>query len=385
MNTSELPHILHLVRWYPYPVDPMFGLFIRRHILSTVNHARSTVIFVRPDSTVRTVSRVESVEDGIREIRITYPEKSARALNALTFMRMAYKAAAEVHRESPVDLVHVHVLTRLGVVAWWMKKRFGLPYVITEHWSRYIDDRFSGTLRKWWTRRVVRDADALISVTTYLRDVMKRRGLSVQPTVIIPNVVDDRVFDVQGEGDYFIHVSCFQRDAKNVFGLIRAMGEAKSRGLDFRLLMVGVGETWEECREMVRSLDLEEHVEFPGLVEGMELGRLVGGAKALLLFSDHETGPVVVAEALVAGVPVISTEVGEVPRWIDATNGMVIKIRDGDALIRAMVRISKGEVEYDRQAIRQKARRIFGVDVVSEGHRAIYSKIIENGGRMKGN
>lgn len=59
--------------------------------------------------------------------------------------------------------------------------RFGIPYIIVEHWSRYLlqNFNFKGVLRKAVSRVAVRRASCIMPVSRKLGDAMRGCGLPV--------------------------------------------------------------------------------------------------------------------------------------------------------------------------------------------------------------
>jgi glycosyltransferase involved in cell wall biosynthesis len=125
--------------------------------------------------------------------------------------------------------VHVHVPWKAGLIALYLKMRYNLPFVITEHWGIYnkvVDDNFfsRSPIVQRLAKRIFSGSRELISVSKYL-------GESINTSVvkkgyrIIPNVVDTSKFYLKKEKQNrvftFIHVSNMVA-LKNVKGIIDA-------------------------------------------------------------------------------------------------------------------------------------------------------------------
>ena len=48
------------------------------------------------------------------------------------------------------DVVQLNVIQKQGALALWLKRRYGIPYVIIEHWSGYLPE--SGMYMCWFSR-----------------------------------------------------------------------------------------------------------------------------------------------------------------------------------------------------------------------------------------
>lgn len=105
----------------------------------------------------------------------------------------------------------------------------------------------------------------------------------------------------------FIHVGRFSIQKNHSF-LIDIFNEIHKSNKDTILLLVGAGETINEVKEKVESLDLKDSVKFLGLRS--DINELLNASDAFILPSLFEGLPVVGVEAQATGLPVFtSTEV----------------------------------------------------------------------------
>ena len=92
------------------------------------------------------------------------------------------------------DVVHLHVAYSAGSAAVAWAKKWGVPVVLTEHWTAYQD--FGAV--PWWRRRVIRDvvkrADAVCPVSADLREAMAAAVPGMGAMHVVPNVVDTARF-----------------------------------------------------------------------------------------------------------------------------------------------------------------------------------------------
>ena len=86
-------------------------------------------------------------------------------------------------------------------------------------------------------------------------------------------------------------------------------------------------------RQKVQDLGLEENVVFNGWVERDDVPSLFGIMDGYLHAADHEPFGFVYAEAMMAGVPVVSTRTGAALDAIeDGVSGILVNERSGGAL-----------------------------------------------------
>ena len=413
---EERKHIVFLARWYPHRYDPMFGLFIQRHAEAAALFNDITVIYCQQDnettsqqvesqsrkvaeSQSRDVSTipmnnkqdivdasmhynkknfeiVRTLENNVDTIRIYYKKPKNKILSLLRFYR-ANMIGLKLCK-SPVDLIHVHILTRLGVIAWIQKLLHKTPYIITEHWSRYLPGNdFGGFFRKLATKIVVRNAELVTTVTDNLAKAMQNHGLKNDNYVVLPNVVNLDMFHISEKKDNtpckIIHVSCFEDKSKNISGLLESLKIVEEKGIDFQCTLIGEGMDFDLMKAKAEELQLINKVSFTGLLEGQKLADELSSGNFLVMSSDYENMPVVILEALASGLPVVSTNVGGIREMIDETKGILVEPRNKEALAEAIIKMIKTHNDYDPDCLRKSVIEKYGYESVGRFLDKIYN------------
>lgn len=110
----------------------------------------------------------------------------------------------------------------------------------------------------------------------------------------------------EGEGCDVIFVGRFVKQ-KNPQRFIRIIHMIKKQFWpDIRVWMLGQGELWEECRQLIRKLGLQENIELKGFVENPYA--YIQRAHMMFITSRWEGFGLVAVEANLLGVPVLSTD-----------------------------------------------------------------------------
>ncbi|WP_052007314.1 glycosyltransferase [Burkholderia paludis] len=121
--------------------------------------------------------------------------------------------------------------------------------------------------------------------------------------------------------------------AKGQHVLLEACARVRAQGRDIHLTLVGQGGDEASLREHARRLGLDGCVRFAGALNETEVRAAFAAADAFVLPSLAEGIPVVLMEAMSAGVPCISCPVNGIPELIeDGTNGLLAAPGDVDAL-----------------------------------------------------
>lgn len=388
METDQKLNVLFLPAWYPNRNDAMLGLFVKRHAIAVSSYANVSVLAVISDEKAEQLYKVESsVEDGFTEILI-YTKKYNSSIGILNTIvngyryLMAHIAGWKILEQTnnKPDINHVHILTRAGVMALFFKIRYKVPFIITEHWSRYLphhEDGYSGTIRKKLTEKVVKASEGITTVSTALKEGMEAMGLHHHNWNIIPNVIDTKMFQMNArvnnnEVFRFSHISCFEEQSKNMSGILRAAKKLKDEGRKFELIMIGDGPDWKQTKRYAAELGLEKMVRFTGVLENHDLVDEMSRCQCSILFSHYETFAIVIPENLSLGIPVIATNVGGIPEVLPQEFGKLITPKDEIALSEAMSYMMDHHKDYDTDAMRNYVEENYSYDEVGKQFLEIY-------------
>ncbi len=390
--------VLYLARWYPNRYDPMPGLFIQRHAEAANTCCDVGVVYthqVDDSKSGNTIYKTDfTIENGVPTAKVYYLSSSVnlfplnKLINVFRFFRAnSIGIKLIVKSIGSIDLVHVHVLTRLGIIALFYRLFYGKPYIITEHWSRYLDltGSFNGIFRKIVTRLVVHYASFVTAVTNNLAKAMQSHKLLNSNYVILPNVVDKAFFYEYDKSTSevsqtaFVHVSCFEDKSKNVSGLLRVIKKLSETRNDFIFKLIGDGMDMDWLYSYSSELGLtDKQVVFTGLLEGDKLIKEMVASDMLVIFSNYENFPVVINESLAMGVPVIATRVGGIPERINSTNGILVEAGDEDQLLSGLVSFLDKKMSFNTDELQQKARDEFLPSTVGKILCDLYSKSLKN-------
>lgn len=128
---------------------------------------------------------------------------------------------------------------------------------------------------------------------------------------------------------------------KNPLLMIDALKIVCQRDRELQLLVVGDGVLRSSILRRIDTLGLADNVTLCGVQPAPEIANLLRIADTFVLSSDYEGMPICVLEALACGLPVASTDVGEVSRVVKSdTNGQLAKSHDtadfADAVARCL-------------------------------------------------
>lgn len=153
---------------------------------------------------------------------------------------------------------------------------------------------------------------------------------------------------------------------KGVLDVVQAMPSVLEQ-VACRLDIVGEGEFEGALRKQIRQLDLEESVTLVGYLEGEALLRAYAEADVFVLPSWSEGFPTVLAEAMDAGLPIVTTRIqGAVDYLVDGEHARFTEPRDVVGLASALVEaIRSPDLRARMAAANQERVRLFDPHVVA--------------------
>lgn len=144
-------------------------------------------------------------------------------------------------------------------------------------------------------------------------------------------------------------------DYKNQTLLIEAFDDLKEEFPEFKLYIYGEGEYRSELERLIRELKLRGRVFLPGAVR--DVVTAIQDAKLFVLPSDTEGMPNTLMEAMLIGLPVVSTDCPcGGPRTLieDGKNGILVPVGDRQELVSAMRKVLSDDVFASQIGTRAK-------------------------------
>jgi glycosyltransferase involved in cell wall biosynthesis len=213
---------------------------------------------------------------------------------------------------------------------------------------------------------VLRRATRIRVVSEKIKQTLMSRYAPQVPITVLPIFVDIEKFKQiqhQKHPQYGTVLLCVGRLAKekNFDVAVRAVRDARAEGHDVGLIIVGNGPQEEALKEEVRTYELQGFVTFPGFQTDVTPYYAV--ADLLLVPSEYEGYGMIIVEALAAGIPVFSTDVG-VARESGAM--IVEKHHFSDAIREWLVKgVRRGELKHYPCSSFEEYRRKFCDDILA--------------------
>lgn len=274
------------------------------------------------------------------------------------------------------DIVHLHSYDH-GEIAVWLKRKFNIPYIVTEHSSAF----FSNILPKRELARASRifdESSQNYSVSSTFSNHLKH--LFNKDFGILPNFVDTNVFvPGQQKADNFQFLSIgFLEKNKNHGMLIEAFCATFKSIDNVSLVIAGDGSLLHEFSELIKSHDMVGRIILHGMASRSQVLNLMQLSHCLVLPSIFETFGVVAIEAMSCGMPVISTRCGGPEDIIVRNDYGLLCDTTKESLSSAMLTVMTNYDKYDPSSIRRYIEKKFSTTGVVKDIKNAYFGAIES-------
>lgn len=367
--------VLHLVSWYPSKQDASLGNFVAEHILAIQKKEAGVILGAFPSAE----SRIDfQIENEIPVCRV-YFRKRAPFLSYL----LALKRGADLLMQKGYcfKIIHLHVAYPAGLFTLFFFRN--LPLIITEHFSAYQESRRNDLswANRFFAKIIFNRANYIAPVTKQLGDSLRQFGIN-SPQRVIGNVVNTQIFNYQTvekpEIFTILHISSLQESTKNISGIVRAFADLQLKNPSFQLRIGGDGDPSALSDSLKKSGLKREAYHILTTLSKQEVAMEMRKAHCFLLFSHIENEPVVLLESLCCGTPVIATQVGGIPQFIDSDRGILIEPRNEAALQEALLQMRTNYARYQAEKMAIKAQNEFGYEAISEKFSRLYLNVLRS-------
>jgi glycosyltransferase involved in cell wall biosynthesis len=267
-----------------------------------------------------------------------------------------------VARYGKPDILHAHCAKWAGYAAMQISRKYGIPYVITEHLSKQVfEQEFGPAPVDTWQipllKACYREAKMVVPVSEELVEDIACYFDKDYRWQAISNTIDTDFFHYQPraprEGRLF-RFCCLANfwPLKGYDVLIPAFRKLREAGCPVELHIAGRGTDSRACRSM-----LADGIVTHGLLDKAGVRALLYQSDALVLASRSETQGLVLLEAMSTGIPVVATEA--IPKSIRVPEGgRYVPVDDVASFAEAMketVEVSGFEGDKVCDIVRQMA------------------------------
>jgi len=296
-----------------------------------------------------------------------------------------------------MDVAHVHHPFISGSIALRYCKANRTPIVFTNH-TRYdlyakaylpiLLDSFGIAAVKAYMPTFCRSCDLVISPSQGMRLILEDIGVNV-PIDVIPNgvditpfiestaILDRKDFGFKSEDVILVYTGRLSPE-KNLSFLLHAIRDVARVYENIGVLIIGDGREFERMNNMVKYLEIENHVYFTGIVSYDELPSYLAISDIFVTASVSETFCLSVVEAMAAGLPAIgirSPGIGDI--IIDGETGFLVNedITEFADKLKSLV-LDKNQIN-DMGVMAQKVAKLYDIRRINRTMLEHYHRLVQ--------
>ena len=264
-------------------------------------------------------------------------------------------AVCAEHAQTPFDVLHAQYGYPCGWMAMEAARRIGVPVVVSIQGG---DGHWVGSCCETHRRAMVDVLDhanaVLIGCDSFREEVVDRLGTAPARFTIVPGAVDTGRFTPGGTppDDPPVMLYHGRVDArKGVLDLLAAVRKIVDSGTRFRLLISGIGPTFDETAVAIPAMGLADHVEMTGYIDYDRVPEIYRRAGIFVSPTYAEGFSNTILEAMASRMAVVSCRsVGVVDCIRDGENGLLTEPGDIGGLAAALHRVLQDGALRDRLA-----------------------------------
>ncbi len=312
-------HILLLPSSYPNNYNIQSGIFFKEQAEALAKRKHKVGVLAINFLYYREVFQKQKIDFGIKYSSennvnvISYQSVATPKLYNLKFWlkfmigRNLFKRYIKIYGKP--DVIHVHVFQQ-GKLARWIKKKYNINYVVTEHYSDVMLDNLTNYQRRS-ASKTYSFSCYNIGVSNALCQILQQRYK--QSFSFIPNLTDTLFFSLrekkEGNQISFINIANLKK-IKNQAILLRAFYLAFKGNDKYQLTIVGDGIEKQNLLSICKELNMINQVRFFGKANKEQVKNELHKSDYYVSTSDTETFGVVLIEAMSCGLPSLSTKNG---------------------------------------------------------------------------
>ncbi|MBF9016443.1 MULTISPECIES: GT4 family glycosyltransferase PelF [unclassified Oceanispirochaeta] len=300
--------------------------------------------------------------------------------------------------EAPeADIYHAVSTGFAGLAALAARLRHKKPFLLTEH-GLYHKERemeirktsiVRGYQRDMWTKvynKISRicysHADHITALFEENRQKQLELGAPAERTEVIPNGIDVERFTIDREPKEGFHVGLVGRvvPIKDIKTFISTCKIVADRVPEARFYCIGPTDEdegyYEDCKLLVENLKLQDVFEFTGRQDVRDYYKFLD---VLLLTSVREAQPLVFLEGYCAGVPAVSTIVGNVPELLNFDERFLAPSKDASKLAEGILLLHNNPTEVEKLRVKnyQRVLNFYDKKDLHKRYRVMYRELAD--------
>lgn len=315
-------------------------------------------------------------------------------LDKILLSILGFFKARKLHKERKYDLVH-GIMASYGSLSAYLFKFFypQIPFILTLQEGSLEMNSF---IDRFFQRKIIKEADAITAISNYLLNFAKKFN-KFAPIYLIPNGVDLKKFKIKKEKSRIKEIKKnlgIRDDEKNIITISRLVPknnvETIIKSLEYlknlnnqkiKLIIIGSGFLENKLKNLSRNLGLEEKIIFCGEIENELIPDYLKIAALFVRPSLSEGFGSAFLEAIAARIPVIATNIGGIPDFIEnGKTGIFCNPQDPEDLAKKITlilndeKLRNGLIKNSQKLVAEK----YNWDAIAKEFQKIYEQVVNN-------
>jgi glycosyltransferase involved in cell wall biosynthesis len=376
--TSEPIKILMVVAHYPFPVTGGLEKQARELSKELVTKGIKVSVLSRKFSPLQ--QQLEVI-DGVTIHRMKWSKNRLLRFVTLPLKVLSFMLVNRVH----YNIVHLHTLSWLSLYILCLSKLINKKTVLK---MANVGEWGLPPLRKsvlgLLKLELVKSADVIIAMSRESKEEVRDSGYPIGRIFMTPNGItvteNSRYQALKKSNSCKIIFVGRLMPQKNLPSLLRVWADLQSRkGINAHLDICGSGPLEQQLKSLVKKLRISDSVVFKGHTENVY--EHLNKADIFVLPSTAEGNSNAILEAMVSGLPIVSTNVGGTTMQVGPNGAKYIsEVNNDDELLENLLRLISNRKErtaLGREMV-ERSKDFFSIDTVSSNYIKMYSFVDVN-------
>lgn len=208
------------------------------------------------------------------------------------------------------DVIHCHFIIPTGILALWLKKKYGKEFILTAHGSDVIghnEKRFKvlyRLIKPYWIK-ITNEAKILTAPSDYLIKKIQKTNRN-RTCELVPNGIYTANYGTGKKEKYILTLSRLQ-ESKGIQDLMEAASKIELNG--WKIIILGEGPYRAELETLISRKNMSDKVQLKGFVFGEEKRSFLSRAGMYFTGSWFEAMPISLLEAMASGCTITASNI----------------------------------------------------------------------------
>jgi glycosyltransferase involved in cell wall biosynthesis len=296
--------------------------------------------------------------------------------------RTAIMSIRELAVVTGADIVHAHGY-KADIYVYFALRGSKIPCVSTCH--TWYDNDLLAFLYGVVDRFVLRKYAGVVAVSDEVKQRLLKAGVREEKIHLVRNGIDLRPFDnavpslrdLTSDGGLLVGLVGRLAWEKGIDILLRAAVQVLAEFPSAKFVVVGEGPDRERLERLTNELKIRESLSMLGRRDDMPA--IYASLDVMVSSSRQEGLPMAILEGMANGLPLVATDVGEVPTLVlDGRTGVLVPAEDENLLAAGIVDLLRDSVKRTRlgEAARQLIEDEFSAGRMTADYLRVYAEVI---------